>query len=411
MSATIVVGAGQAAAAFAAKLRELQPDRAIKIIGEEPVLPYQRPPLSKKYMTGEMSLDRLLLRPAEWFAEHGIECRIGVAVDSIDRDEKALVLSDETVLKYDRLLIATGATPRRLASAAGGDLAGVYTLRTLADADAMAHEFEPGRRLLIVGGGYIGLEAAAVAASRGLEVTVVEMAPRILQRVAAPATSDYFRALHRAHGVTVNENASLVRLAGDEGKVNRAEFADGSTLEIDFVLVGIGVLPNVSLAEEAGLATGNGIEVGPDCRTSDPAILAAGDCASFALRGQRIRLESVQNAIEQAEAAARTVAGEAVDYRPVPWFWSDQYDVKLQIAGHNMGYDATVVRPGARAGQQSVWYFAGTQFLAVDAMNDPRAYMMGKRLLEASVEPDRASGKTITPEQAGDPDFDLKSLL
>lgn len=407
MSTTVVVGAGQAAAALAAKLRELQPDRPITIVGDEPVLPYQRPPLSKKYMTGEMSLDRLLLRPAEWYAEHAIDCRTGVMVDSIDRADKAVILSDGAVLKYDRLVIATGATPRRLAPAAGGDLAGVYTLRTLADADAMTHEFAAGKRLLIVGGGYIGLEAAAVAATLGLEVTVVEMAPRILQRVAAPATSDYFRALHLAHGVTVSENASLVRLAGDNGRVKKAEFADATSLDIDFALVGIGVTPNVALAEEADLVTGNGIEVGPDCRTSDPDILAAGDCASFVFRGQRIRLESVQNAIEQAEAAAHAIAGETVDYRPVPWFWSDQYDVKLQIAGHSMGYDQTVLRPGAREGQQSVWYFAGEQFLAVDAMNDPRAYMVGKRLLEAGP----GSGKTIAPEQAADPAFDLKSLL
>jgi 3-phenylpropionate/trans-cinnamate dioxygenase ferredoxin reductase subunit len=311
------------------------------------------------------------------------------------------------VLKYDKLIIATGATPRRLAPAAGGELAGVYALRTLADADAMAHEFKPGRKLLVVGGGYIGLEAAAVAATLGVEVTVVEMAPRILQRVAAAETSDYFRALHRSRGVTVTESASLIRLAGDNGRVARAEFADGSALDIDFALVGIGVTPNVALAEEADLAVGNGIEVGLDCRTSDPDIFAAGDCASFKFRGQRIRLESVQNAIEQAEAAAHVIAGQKVEYKSVPWFWSDQYDVKLQIAGFNLGYDSTVVRPGIREGQQSVWYFAGKEFLAVDAMNDPRAYMMGKRLLEAGHDP----AKSITPEQAADPDFDLKSLL
>ncbi len=399
----VVVGAGQAAAAFAAKLREIEPERPIVIVGAEPVLPYQRPPLSKKYMTGEMGLDRLLLRPAEWYEEHRIECRTGVTVETVRRDDKTLLLSDGSELRYDKLLLATGATPRRLAPAAGGDLAGVYSLRTLADADAMAHEFAPGKRLLVIGGGYIGLEAAAVARTRGVEVTLVEMAPRILQRVAAAETSDYFRKVHREKGVVIRENASLLRLAGDNGHVSRAEFTDGSSIDVDFALVGIGVTPNSELAGAADIAIGNGIEVGPDCRTSDPDIFAAGDCAAFEFRGQQVRLESVQNAVDQAEAAARAVAGEAVEYVPVPWFWSDQYDVKLQIAGFNLGYDRIVTRPGTREGSQSVWYFAGEQFLAVDAMNDPRAYMMGKRLLE--------SGKTITPEQAGDADFDLKSLL
>ncbi|MEC9342330.1 MAG: FAD-dependent oxidoreductase [Pseudomonadota bacterium] len=400
----VIVGAGQAALALAEKLRTLQPDRPIIMIGEEPVLPYQRPPLSKKYMTGEMSLDRLLLRPAEWYAEHRIDCRRGVVARAIDRQAKTVSLSDGTVLAYDRLALTTGATPRRLPAAMGGDHDGVYTLRSLADADAMAHEFAPGRRMLVVGGGYIGLEAAAVAASRGLAVTLVEMAPRILQRVAAEQTSGYFRELHRRNGVDVRENVSLAGLHGDDnGRVVRAEFADGSSLGTDFVLVGIGVAPDTVLAEAAGLEIVNGILAGPDCRTSDPDIFAAGDCAAFSYRGETVRLESVQNAIEQAEAAAHAIAGEAVAYRPVPWFWSDQYDVKLQIAGLNRGYDNVVTRPGTREHALSVWYFARDAFIAVDAMNEPRAYMIGKRLLE--------SGTPITPAQAADAAFDLKSLL
>jgi 3-phenylpropionate/trans-cinnamate dioxygenase ferredoxin reductase subunit len=398
----VVVGAGQAAASFAAKLRELDPAWRIAIVGEEPVAPYQRPPLSKKYMTGEMSADRLALRAPEWYRDQGIDCRFGARAAAIDRKSRTVTLDDGTRLEYDKLLIATGATPRRLPRETGGDLAGVYTLRSLADADALAAEMKPGRNLLIVGGGYIGLEAAAVAAKLGLSVTVAEMAPRILQRVASVATSDYFRAAHLAHDVTILEGVTLARLAGTNGRVTRAEFAGGKSLAVDFVLAGIGITPNDSLATAAGLSVENGIAVDPYCRTTDPDILAAGDCASFEFRSRRIRLESVQNAIDQAEAAAASVAGQPSAYRPVPWFWSDQYDIKLQIAGLNLGYDRIVVRPGLRQGAQSVWYFAGRDFLAVDAMNDPRAYMTGKRLLE--------TGRKLTPEQAGDPAFDLKSL-
>ncbi|MEZ5870836.1 MAG: FAD-dependent oxidoreductase [Nitratireductor sp.] len=399
----VVIGGGQAAASFSAKLRELDNDCNITIVGDEPVLPYQRPPLSKKYMTGEMSLDRLLLRPQAWYDEHRIECRTGISVTGISPSEKTVALSDSTTLHYSHLLIATGATPRRLAPAAGGNLAGVYTLRSLADADEMAAHFKPGKRLLIVGGGYIGLEAAAVAASLGLTVHVAEMADRILQRVASPATSDYFRDLHKAHGVTIMENASLIRLTGTNGHVSAAEFADGTLLETDFVLVGIGVIPNSQLASSAGLGVGNGIEIDNQCRTSDPSILAAGDCASFIHHGNRIRLESVQNAIEQAEAAAHTVAGNEVHYQPTPWFWSDQYDAKLQIAGLNTGYDRTVLRLGSREGAHSIWYFSGNRFLAVDAMNDSRSYMFGKKLLELN--------RPVTPDQAENPDFDLKTLI
>jgi 3-phenylpropionate/trans-cinnamate dioxygenase ferredoxin reductase component len=399
----LVIGAGQAAAAFAAKLHELEPKAAITIVGEEPSLPYQRPPLSKKYMTGEMSAERLLLRPEEWYAQAQITYHLSAEVTAISPSDKTATFSDGRRLPWDRLLIATGSTPRRLAPAAGGDLDGVYVLRSLADANRIAPEMRPGRKVLVVGGGYIGLEAAAVAATLGLQVTVAEMAPRILQRVAAPQTSDYFRALHQGHGVRILESKALSRLSGQGGRVNHAEFQDGDRLETDFVLVGIGVTPNDALAKAAGLSVENGIAVDSHSRTSHPDIHAAGDCASFEFRGHRIRLESVQNAIDQAEIAARDIAGEPADYRPVPWFWSDQYDTKLQIAGLNMGYDATVVRPGPRVGAQSVWYFAGDEFIAVDSINDSKSYMFGKRILEL--------GRRLTPGQAADPEFDLKALI
>lgn len=399
----VVVGAGQAAAAFAARLVAIDPGASITIVGDEPVLPYQRPPLSKKYMTGEMTAERLLLRPAEWYADNKVTVRTGVRAEQIAPDEHFVRLSTGEQLSYDRLLLATGASPRRIPAESGGGLAGVYTLRTLADADAMAHEFTAGRRVLVVGGGYIGLEAAAVAASLGLEVHLAEMAPRILQRVAAAETSDFFRALHKSRGVTIMEGTGLARIDGGAGRVSRAEFADGKSLDIDFALVGIGVTPNTQLAHEAGLSIENGIAVDLSCRTSHEDIFAAGDCASFEFAGTRVRLESVQNAVDQAEAAAEAIAGQSVEYRPVPWFWSDQYDVKLQIAGLHHGYDRVVVRPGTRQGAQSVWYYRGDTFIAVDAMNDPRAYMFGKRLLEAGV--------NVSRDQASDASFDLKSLL
>ncbi len=289
-----------------------------------------------------------------------------------------------------------------LPAAVGGDLAGVYTVRTLADVDAEAPEFLPGRRLVIVGGGYIGLEAAAVAAKLGLEVTVLEMAGRILQRVAAPETSDYVRALHQAHGVTILEGTGLDRLVGAGGHVVAAKLSDGREIPVDFVIVGIGILPATDLAEAAGLAIENGIRTDARGRTSDPHIWAAGDCASFPWQGGRLRLESVQNAIDQAEVVADNILGAERDYVPLPWFWSDQYDCKLQIAGLNTGYDRIVTR-GPEGIAVSFWYFRGDQLLAVDAMNDPRAYMVGKRLLE--------TGRTADPEALRDPATNLKALL
>ena len=400
MAHHVIVGAGQAGASLAAKLRVEGFAGDITLIGSEDALPYQRPPLSKQYLLGEMDAERLHLRPRSFYDEQGIALRLGRPVTRIDRQARRVTVGD-AALPYDQLALTTGSTPRHLPAAVGGDLHGVYVVRTLADVDAMAPEFTEGRRVLIVGGGYIGLEAAAVASKRGLQVTLVEMADRILQRVAAPETSDYFRALHRAHGVDIREGVGLARLTGDDA-VTGAELADGSTLEVDFVVVGVGIVPATEIAEVAGLEIENGIKVDATGRTSDPTIWAAGDCASFPYRGGRIRLESVQNAIDQAELVARNMMGAGMAYDPVPWFWSDQYDVKLQIAGLNGGYDTIVARQGD-SGAASFWYFRGAQFLAVDAMNDPRAYMIGKRLLEAGKSPDRAV--------ISDPASDLKALL
>lgn len=389
MERIVVGGGGQAGAALVAKLRALGYAGALTLICEEPVPPYQRPPLSKKYLLGEMSVERLYLRPESFYVEHDITLRIGFAVTAIDRAKRTLRVAGED-LPYDALALTTGALPRRLQAAIGGELPGVYLMRTLADADRMEPEFRPGRRVLIIGGGYIGLEAAAVAASRELKVTLIESAPRILGRVASAETADFFRDLHRSHGVDIREATGLARLVERDGRVAGAVLADGEWVPADMVVVGIGIVPDTRLAEAAGLVVDNGIAVDAHCRTSDPVIWAAGDCASFSWRGGRVRLESVQNAIDQAEHAAATMLGSTASYTPSPWFWSDQYDCKLQIAGLHAGYNRTVARPGSRPGGRSVWYFGDRQLLAVDAMNDPRAYMQGKRWLESGVSPDPA---------------------
>lgn len=401
MSKIIVIGAGQAGASLVAKLRALGHDGSITLIGEEPTPPYQRPPLSKGYLLGDMPKERLFLRPESFYAEQNIQLRLGTPVDAIDAEGKTIEFGAQT-LPYDHLVLTTGSVPRRLPADIGGDLPGVFTVRNLGDVDAMAPQMTQGARVLIVGGGYIGLEAAAVASKCGMQVTLVEMADRILQRVAAPETSDYFRDLHRQRNVDLRENTGLVRLTGDT-KVTGAVLSDGTELAADMVIVGVGVAPGSALAASAGLTLNNGIEVSELGQTSNPAIWAAGDCASLPYRGARIRLESVQNAIDQAEAVAANILGADTPYVPKPWFWSDQYDVKLQIAGLNTGYSHTVIRPGDKSGAQSVWYYNDSQLLAVDAMNDPRAYMVGKRLIEAGKSPDATT--------VSDPSTDLKSLL
>ncbi|WP_195821416.1 NAD(P)/FAD-dependent oxidoreductase [Roseobacter sp. MH60115] len=400
MSHVIVIGAGQAGASCVAKLRNGGFDGQVTLIGAEPAPPYQRPPLSKAYLMGEMALERLYLRPETFYAEHDITLRTNAEVTSIDPAEKRVALGVEA-LSYDELVLTTGSVPRRLPVSIGGDLGGVFTVRDLSDVDAMAPRFTKGKRVLIVGGGYIGLEAASVAAKLGLDVTLVEMADRILQRVAAPQTSDYFRALHQSHGVRILEGVGLDRLTG-EGDVSGTVLSDGTELEVDFVIAGVGIAPATALAEAAGLDIDNGIKVDTQGRTSAPHIWAAGDCTSFPYREGRIRLESVPHAIDQAELVAENIMGAGKNYTAKPWFWSDQYDVKLQIAGLNTGYTDVVSRVGT--GQTaSFWYYRDAELLAVDAMNDPRAYMIGKRLIEA--------GKSADPSVVADASADLKALL
>jgi 3-phenylpropionate/trans-cinnamate dioxygenase ferredoxin reductase subunit len=400
----VLVGGGHAAAAFVNSVRRAGYGGRLTLVGEEPVLPYHRPPLSKKYLAESLPVEQILIRAPAWYDEQRVQLRLGRRVAAIDRAAQRIELDDGERLGYDRLVLATGARPRRLPSAIGGELPGVLQMRHLADADALAPQLQAGRRLVVVGGGYIGLEAAAVAATKGLQVTLVEAAARILQRVAAAPTADFFRALHAAHGVALIEGTAPVRLwAGNDGRVAGVELADGRRLAAEAVLVGIGVQPNIELAAEAGLAVDNGIVVDDYGRTSDPSILAAGDCTSFVYRGQRVRLESVQNANEQGAVAAHTVAGQPKAYAGLPWFWSDQYDTKLQIAGLNLGHDDALLRPGKSERSRSVWYYRGETLLAVDAVNDAAAYVTAKKLLEL--------GRSVPKAVARDPEASFKDWL
>lgn len=397
----VVVGAGQAGSSLVAKLRAEGCPSRITLIGNEESPPYQRPPLSKKYLTGETSREQLLLRPADFYEKNQIDLLTDRHVSAIDCKNKSITLEDGQ-LDYDQLVLTTGSEPRRLPAAIGGDLDGVYVVRSLTHVDAMAPEFSEGRKALIVGGGYIGLEAAAVAAIRGLNVTLVEMGDRILQRVAATETSDYFRDLHISHGVRIIEGVGLAELTGEQ-RVERATLTDGTDLDVDFVIVGVGIEPKTELAREAGLEIDNGIKVDAYGRTSDPHIWAAGDCTSFPYRGGRIRVESVPNAIHQAECVASNLISADQEYAAKPWFWSDQFEVKLQITGLGSGYNRVIARPGKREGSVSHWYYRDDRLLAVDAMNDPIAYMVGKKLIDA--------GRTADATVVADPHGDLKSLL
>lgn len=396
----VILGAGQAAASLAARLRAKGHDGPLAVIGAEAVGPYQRPPLSKAYLLGQMGLDRLLLRAPEWWAEQDIDLRLGVRATAIDPAKRQVVMPGGRV-DYDALVLTLGAVPRRLPAAMGGLLAGVHVVRDLDDVDTLAPAMQPGRSLIVIGGGYIGLEAAAVASKLGMNVTLIEAAPRILGRVAAPETARMIRDMHRDHGVEILENTAIATIAGTD-RATGVTLADGQTLPADLIVTGIGVSPDTALAEAAGLIIDNGIATDEFGRTSDPAIWAAGDCASFPQSGGRIRLESVGNAIDMAEAVADNILGARTPYHARPWFWSDQFEAKLQIAGLCTGYDRVVTRPGDGRHGGSVWYFAGPRLLAVDALNDARAYMIGKRLIEAGRSPDPDAISTVP---------DLKALL
>lgn len=394
----VIVGAGQAGCALAFRLRDNGHRGPITLIGAEPWPPYQRPPLSKKYLTGELERDRLFLKPAAAYAESEIALRLGRQVARIDRAAKRVLLDDGEGegIGYDTLILATGGSPRQPEGVGDPLPANVFTLRGIDDADRMRECLVAGRRLLVVGGGYIGLELAAVARRRGLAVTLIEQAPRILGRVACAETAGYFRDLHSANGVNIREGVFIAGFGGAAGRPASVVLADGGEIGFDVAVFGIGLIPNEALARAAGLSCDGGICVDGWGRTDDPDIRAAGDCARLPFDGQSIRLESVHNAIAQAEHIADDLArprGPA--YAPLPWFWSDQYDAKLQIAGLNLGYTQVVPRPGAKPGSLANWYFRDGVMIACDAMNDARSFMLAKRWL--------AGPRRPTPAMIADP--------
>jgi 3-phenylpropionate/trans-cinnamate dioxygenase ferredoxin reductase subunit len=378
----VIVGAGHAGGSAAALLRASGFEGEIVMIGEEPAPPYQRPPLSKAWLKGEADLDSLLLRPAEYYAEHGIDLRTGTTVVSIERGERIVRLSDGTVETYDALILATGSTGRRL-PLSGAERPDLIELRTLADAERLKDRLGPGRRLVIVGGGYVGLEAAAAARSLGCEVALLERLDRVLKRVASEPLSAFFTERHRAEGVDIRVS---VEVAGfEDGGVR---LADGTLVEADVVLVGVGALANDALARAAGLdcdpGGSGGIRVDETARTSDPAIYAIGDVTlrPVPVHGCTVRLESVPNALEQARQAAHAIVGRPQSAPEVPWFWSDQYDVKLQIAGLPMEADRTLVRGDPAAGRFAVFHLSGERIVCVEAVSAPPEFMAGKQLIQ-----------------------------
>ena len=388
MPPLIIVGAGQAAAQLVTSLAQDGYTGPVTLVGDEPHLPYQRPPLSKKFLAGELELERLYVKPASFYEKAGTELRLSTRVDRIERADQAIVLADGTRLSYSTLVLATGCRPRQL-NLPGSDLDGIFYLRTIADVAAIRGRFGEARTLAVVGGGYIGLELAAVAAKRGLEVTVLEQATRLMARGVGPSVSAFYEALHRAEGVKVVTGAKVLGFEGRERVA--AVLAEDGIHPADLVVVGVGALPNVELAEAAGLSVDNGILVDAECRSSDRAIYAIGDCTSqvHALVDRKLRLESVHNALEQGRIAAASICGRPPPALQVPWFWSDQYDVKLQMVGLSEGHDQAVVRGDVKRGRSfAVFYLREGQLIAVDAVNRAPEFMLSKQLIADRARPD-----------------------
>ncbi len=384
----VIVGAGHAAGELAGSLRQSGFSGPIVMVGEEPHLPYQRPPLSKAFLSGETDLQALELKPSAAYEKIGVEVRTAVRVESIDRTANQVALGDGTRLPYDKLVLATGGRPRTLAIPGlehAGPLSNVHYLRTLHDAKGIRAQLKSGFRLVIVGGGYIGLEVAAVARRHGLKVTVLEALPRVLARVTAPELSDFYASVHRGAGVDIRTGTAIrsAELDGSRDAVAAVTTSDGDILPTDVLIVGVGLIPNVELAEACGLQVANGILVDDMNRTADPDVLAIGDCSNqpSALYGRRVRIESVPNALGQARAAAATLCGRGQPYTAVPWFWSDQYDLKLQIVGLSQDYDTLVLR-GRREDRSFIaFYLKAGRIIAGDAVNRPKEFMQAKRLV------------------------------
>lgn len=399
----IIIGAGQAGGETAQRLRQGGFAGDITIIGEEPAAPYQRPPLSKKYLAGELSMDRLLLRPASVYSEENITLLTPLRGVWVDRANKKVRVEGGRELPYDALVLATGAKPRRL-QLSGADLAGVHLFRTAADVDAIRPRFVAGAKLVVIGAGYIGLEVAAVARQSGLDVTVVESAARPLARVTSPEVAGFFLDEHTRQGVRFVLGGQPALLKGGD-HVTGVTLADGTEIPADLVIAGIGVNPEMALAQQSGLAVDNGIVTDKTCRTSDPAIFAIGDCAArpIAHYDNRVcRLESVHNAVEGGRMVAAAILGQTYA-EETPWFWSDQYDLKLQIAGLFHGYDKLVLRGAVSDRAFAAFYYKGDRLIAVDAVNRPAEFLGAKMLIQ--------KGRTIAPEVLVDTTRPMKELV
>lgn len=399
-----IVGAGHGGAQTAIMLRQQKFEGSIALIGDEPEFPYERPPLSKDYFAGDKPFERIMIRPEKFWADRDVQMILGRHVDAIDPDAHMLTFSDGETLAYGSLVWAAGGTPRML-TCPGHDLAGVHAVRTRADVDVMTAKLDTVERVAIVGGGYIGLEAAAVLTKLGKKVVLLEAMDRVLARVAGEELSEFYEAYHRAQGVDLRTSAMVTAIKGDNAQVTGVELADGEIVPADMAIIGIGIVPAVQPLLNAGARCDNGVLVDAQCRTSLPDIFAIGDCAAHANRfadGATIRLESVQNANDQATVAAKTILGTPAEYDAIPWFWSNQYDLKLQTVGLSTGHDATVLRGDPAARSFSIVYLKEGRVIALDCVNATKDYVQGRKLILGGCVPD--------PSKLADPAIPLKEL-
>lgn len=399
----VIAGAGHAAGQTIATLKKQKFAGEIVLIGDEPYLPYQRPPLSKKFLSGDLSAERLHVKPESFYSDPKIEVRLETPIVAIDRDSKTLRTVHGDSVSYDKLVLALGSRVRRL-SIDGADLDGVHYLRTIADVNSIRAELKNRKHAVIIGAGYIGLEVAAVIRQLGLDVTVVEMADRVMSRVVSAEISDFYQIEHTSHGVKLRLSTGITAFRGS-GRINAVEIADGEQVPADFAVVGVGIVPNTELAADAGLIVDDGIVVDDQCQTNDSNIYAVGDCTAHpnAIYNRQLRLESVHNALEQAKTAASNICGNEAHYSQVPWFWSDQYDLKLQIAGLSTGYDDVIIRGNPADRSFACLYLKDGRLIATDAVNSPRDFLQSKVLIAGQLRIDR--------DKLADANVQLKDLL
>ena len=400
----IIAGASHAASMLAPTLRQQGWQGRIIVIGAEASIPYHRPPLSKDYLAGEKTLDEILIRPAKVYEKSEVEFILNTSVESIHRDNRTVRLSNNETLSYDKLALTVGSKVRKV-NLPGANLAGVFYLRDLRDVERITSYVNPGANAVIVGGGYIGLETAAVLNKKGMNVTVLEMMERVLQRVTAPVVSEFYTRIHGEEGVSIRCGVGVSGFRGN-GRVAKVLCSDGSEFAANLVIIGVGILPNTALAAAAGLEVDNGVVVNDRAQTSDPDIFAAGDCTNHhnPIYDRRIRLESVQNATDQSRVAAGAACGKEVSYNAVPWFWSEQYDLMLQIAGLSQGYDEIITRGDPDNSRSfAAFYLKSGRVIAVDAINKPQEFMATKKLVALKQEIDRV--------KLADADVPVKELL